>query len=370
MESKKVRMVFDIDDTICSNIRRTGYENCVKDSEVVDKINYLHDSLGFEIILHTSRGMISCNGDKEKIIEKNRDVLVKWLEDNDVHYDEIVFCKPIADVYVDDKAMNVDEFRKAEFCNLSGGGSNKPIYGLGNVVKKTFGSPEEVECFKDWIEDNNGSCNYPKVHSYLYDSVYMDKIDGKPLCDCIDANDLISLLNTINEFSKIGRSGKFNLRRQIDILEKNKRMDPSGAIDEMILMCKRNLMKRIDVLRSESSYSHGDMILSNVIKGNDGKLYFIDTRYFRDSTSYLLDLAKLRNSLCGYERIFGISKVNKDFGKLKTILDSFLIEKGVEDVVIWLQLMYILRLYRYKDDVGKLKVTYFAKRLIKDEALS
>lgn len=355
----KTKIVFDIDDTICSNIRRLSYENCVPDFEVIKKINYLHDVLGFHIILHTARGMISCEGNLEKIINKNKKVLEDWLKKYNVQYDELIFCKPIADLYVDDKAMNLEDFKKETFGILQGGGSNKPIYKLGNIVKKNIGSNTDVENFKDWVEDNEESCCFPKVHSYLYDSVYMDFIEGKRLVDCFTFEDFLKVITTILKFSGMKKE-RFNVIFQTEILEKNRSDDEE--INSMIDLCKELIIKNKDVLDKNASYSHGDMILSNIIKGDDGNLYFIDSRYFRKSSSYLLDFAKLRNSLSGYEYAFGLSK-HKNTEYLD-ILDDILKVRGIYDIVVILHLMYVLRLYRYKDELGKKEVKKIAKGII------
>ena len=356
---EKVKIVFDIDDTICSNVRRLGYKYCVPDLEVIKKINYLHDELGFTIVLHTARGMVSCNGDIDKIIEKNKRVTEDWLANHDVHYDELIFGKPIADLYVDDKALNVEDFKKEEFGVLHGGGSGRSIYRLCKIVKKFIGSPKDTENFKDWVEDNKGSCNFPRVISYLYDAVYMDYIEGENLADCFTFDDLIKILCTINEFSKMKRDS-FDLRIQLEILDRNYSEDKE--MNSMIDACKNFLRRNCHILAQNASYSHGDMILSNIIKSEDGELFFIDPRYFRESSSYLLDLAKLRNSLSGYEFEFGIS--DKDNTVYLEFLDCYLKTKGIYNIVVGLHLMYVLRLYRYKDEEGKTKVKNIAKGIV------
>ena len=54
------------------------------------------------------------------------------------------------------------------------------------------------------------------------------------------------------------------------------------------------------------SFYHGDLTLSNVIKrGYD--LVLIDPNYKDDYRSYILDLAKIRQSLHDYEYMFGFS---------------------------------------------------------------
>ena len=71
-----IKLVFDIDDTICNNKNR-DYENAIPFKDVIKKINKLHKQ-GAKITLYTSRGMVSCNGDIEKINKKRiiRNIMV------------------------------------------------------------------------------------------------------------------------------------------------------------------------------------------------------------------------------------------------------------------------------------------------------
>ena len=121
-----IKLVFDIDDTICNNKNR-DYENAIPFKDVIDKINKLHKQ-GAKITLYTSRGMVSCNGDLEKIIKKNKPILEKWLKKNKVEYDELIFGKPLGDMYVDDKAINVNDFINQDFKILNGHSGYKVIF--------------------------------------------------------------------------------------------------------------------------------------------------------------------------------------------------------------------------------------------------
>ena len=44
--------------------------------------------------------------------EKYHDLTKRWMDQHGVKYDAIVFGKPNADYYVDDKNMSIDEFIK------------------------------------------------------------------------------------------------------------------------------------------------------------------------------------------------------------------------------------------------------------------
>ena len=188
-----VKLVFDIDDTICNNKNR-DYENAIPIQEVIDKINCLYNS-GAKIILYTSRGMVSCNGDLEKIIAKNKDVLERWLEKNNVKYNELIFGKPLGDLYVDDKAMNVRDFVNQEFYDMSGHSGYKVIR-IGNIVKKEM-SVENAIKLTDWYNMSKGIAKSPKIISNLYSTIYLEYIDGVNANQVMDEELLNKLINQI-----------------------------------------------------------------------------------------------------------------------------------------------------------------------------
>lgn len=353
----KLVAVFDLDDTICKAKNRQ-YKKALPIKEVIDKANYMHDVLQYEIVIYTSRGMVSCNGDVEKAKEKNEEQIKAWLSQNGVKYDRLIFGKPIADVYIDDKAISLKDFveGKDNFVNLNGG-SGKLVTRIGNTVKKEFGSEEEKVAFQEWNEINNGFLNAPKIYSYLYNSVYMEYVDGVCAKDIIIDKEFV-----VDFYSKVSSTKnikEFSIRPQIDILIKNKSEDEE--MNGMIDWCTTMLLENESVFAKHSSFSHGDATLSNMIV-YDNKVTFIDPRYIRGSSSYLFDLAKFRMSLCRYEFNFGLSNVIQSFDVLR-FFDDLLKQDGIYKQVLVLNLMYVLRLYRYKPESKKEIVKMMAREL-------
>lgn len=355
----QVKMIFDVDDTISTNFRRLDYSKCIPRKDVIEKINYLHDILEYKIVLYTSRGMVSCNGDIEKINKKNYATLSKWLFDNNVHYDELIFGKPLGDMYIDDKAMNVNEFLRSDFSHMKGGSGSK-IERIGYLVKKDLKTKDECEMFKDWNDDNKGYCKAPKVISYLYNEVYIEFIDGDLLSNAskIWAIDIFSLCTIIEKFRNV-KNESFEIKYHIDSLNKNYGFDEE--MDDVIDFCKQHLLSFEEFLKKEGSFSHGDFTFGNIILKDD--FYFIDPRYDRRCSSYLLDYAKLKMSIDGYESRFGIGKDNVG-QDARDEFKKFLFSQGIFEIVVLLELMYVCRLYRYKDD--KEKVKEFAKEVKKE----
>ncbi len=96
---------FDIDGTICTLRSKSDYENAEPFTEMVDMINQLYDS-GNYIKMYTARGCRS-GIDHTRLTEEQ---LNSW----GVKYHELIMnSKPHYDLLVDDKAINVEDFRRA-----------------------------------------------------------------------------------------------------------------------------------------------------------------------------------------------------------------------------------------------------------------
>lgn len=94
---------FDIDGTLCSNTEG-DYERAQPWPEAIARVNALYDAK-HKILLFTARG--STTGiDWRPTTERQ---MKEW----GVRYHELYLGKPSADVYVDDKAVNVKDWMKS-----------------------------------------------------------------------------------------------------------------------------------------------------------------------------------------------------------------------------------------------------------------
>ncbi len=92
---------FDIDGTICTQDGEE-YEDAQPKQDIINYLNKLH-AAGNTIILYTARG-VTTGVDWNNLTRKQ---LIRW----GVNYDSLHFGKPAADVYVDDKAVNVKDLK-------------------------------------------------------------------------------------------------------------------------------------------------------------------------------------------------------------------------------------------------------------------
>jgi hypothetical protein len=72
---------------------------------MIDLLNYFRLA-GHEIIIYTARRMQTHGSNVGRVIKDIAMVTFQTLDKFNIHYDEIIFGKPIADIYIDDRAMN------------------------------------------------------------------------------------------------------------------------------------------------------------------------------------------------------------------------------------------------------------------------
>jgi len=106
---------FDLDDTICFpnhefNDTIKKYKLAQPNFPVIEAINKLKENN--KIIIFTARRMLTFDGDIDRIKEDVEEITIEWLKIYSVKYDELIFGKPFADVYVDDKNLYIEHLIK------------------------------------------------------------------------------------------------------------------------------------------------------------------------------------------------------------------------------------------------------------------
>jgi capsule biosynthesis phosphatase len=102
----KLRICFDLDNTLVTYPTIINDYNSVMPIEKnIALLNLLKDE-GHEIIIYTARRMTTHNNNVGKVIKDIALTTINTLEKFQIRYDELIFGKPIADVYIDDRAMN------------------------------------------------------------------------------------------------------------------------------------------------------------------------------------------------------------------------------------------------------------------------
>jgi capsule biosynthesis phosphatase len=114
------RLVVDLDQTICVPDEESDqsydisgkYKSAKPIAAVIEKLKE-YRKLGFAISIHTSRNMRTYNGDRDKIVEFTLPIIIAWLDEHQVPYDEVIVAKPwcgFEGFYIDDRAIRPREF--------------------------------------------------------------------------------------------------------------------------------------------------------------------------------------------------------------------------------------------------------------------
>lgn len=103
-----MRICIDLDGTVCYTRKpKEHYSEVLPKPDAIKTIQKLKKE-GHHIIISTARHMKTCNNNTGEIVAKQGKILIDWLEKYQIPYDELWFGKPLADVYIDDKALKFD----------------------------------------------------------------------------------------------------------------------------------------------------------------------------------------------------------------------------------------------------------------------
>lgn len=105
-------IVIDLDGTLCWSEPGMDYESAEPRHDVIARLRE-YRAAGFEIAIHTARNMRSLGKDVGRITAVTVPVILAWLEDHDVPFDELHVGKPWPGregFYVDDRSIRPSEF--------------------------------------------------------------------------------------------------------------------------------------------------------------------------------------------------------------------------------------------------------------------
>lgn len=332
-----MRAVFDFDDTICyHNDRDRSVDTARPIALTVDKMRRMKRD-GWEIVIYTARGQKSCGGDLAKIEAKYRSVIEEWLARYEVPYDELLFGKPLGDLYVDDKGVGLDKFCSMDM-KLLKGNSGSSVYKCGQHVLKMC--PDAYEQASWYKQAETLGVNVPYVYSVVLRTLDMSWIRGRSASDEFSAEDVIRVLGIVKKFSAI-KAPKFNVEALIARAQEHLG-DRIEKFDSLFGYFRENR----ETYEVCSSFCHGDLSLSNIIIDNR-TAYLIDPIVRPEYSSYLMDLAKLKFSVEGGEEF--LHRKTARYEEAAQVLNRELEEEGIKRDVEALQAIYWIRLLKYTE---------------------
>ena len=351
-----MKIVFDLDDTISVHYNR-DFANAVPIKETVEKIRKLKRD-GCEIYIYSARGQNSCQGDLALIEKRNRAQIEDWLEKNNVPHDRLIFGKPLGDLYVDDKGISLAEFLCGEYGMLKGN-SGSEVYRAGDrVIKKCRDARQQA----DWYaKAQEIGIKTPKVISVVLDTISIEYVNGE----------------TGNK-KKLSKAELGQIASQIMLMSLHRADTPFDSLGYIAFTKKRlalagweccfgkllaYLKENADVFSKNSTFSHGDLSLSNTIFSKNG-LYLIDPSVRTEYSTFLNDFAKLRFSLDGGEQLLHGGERPQEYDTRLSELSEILSENGWSRITKAMEAVHWIRMLGYFErDEDREKIWRKAKEL-------
>lgn len=346
------RICFDLDQTLVTKPQIKGdYTTVLPIQRNIDLCNYLK-KLNNYIIIHTARRMQTHNGNIGSILKDVGKITLHTLDEFKILYDEIVFGKPYADFYIDDKSINSnDNLQKVlgiYYTNFETRKFNTIESDSLQLIKKTScvnikgeiyyysNIPIEIkDMFPIFVDHDEISYRIEKIIGTTVSELYVNN-------SCTDKilRAILSSLERIHNSQKL-KNDSYALTFYIDKLKQRF----SHKIYEDIRGAP-SIYKMLEAFFENYKFNvsniHGDPVFTNIIVNKFEKLKFIDMRgNFGDNESLLgdplYDFAKVKQSIIGYDYILkevDILKEQKEqISNLKKCFDEYIIQLYSKDVL-------------------------------------
>jgi capsule biosynthesis phosphatase len=377
--TRNMRICFDLDNTLVTYPTIPGDYSTVRPiKHMIDLLRKLKND-GHTIIIHTARRMATHKNNVGAVIKDIGALTFKTLEDFDIPYDEILFGKPIADIYIDDRAIN--PYRNDMLCmglvdieendlplNMLDNNTHNSIKLENNIVYKRGPSRfmrGESFYYNNIPRNSNILAYFPKYYGSTYIDndnmeIKLEHIKGIPFYTLYKHNNLtINHIDRLFEFIDCLHNQVFTgspsqtsiYNNYVKKLEKRFEIGsdyPFHNAKEIQEQCLSEL-KLLNYNESDiRNMIHGDLWFSNIIIDFNHKIKTIDMKGIVDTELTLggdlyYDYGKLYQSFLGYDSILynhssnieiknkymdifikNINKRNINIKKLKTITFSLI----------------------------------------------
>ena len=344
----KLRICFDLDNTLVTYPTIPNDYSSVKPiKKMIDLLISLKKS-GHEIIIYTARRMKTHQNNVGKVIKDIALITINTLDKFNIPYDELIFGKPIADIYIDDRALNpyvsdISYFglfnEKSEFIhNKVDNNKYNTITKFNNIIKKNGpykflkgelhfyqNVPSKISSFFPRLIDFN------KLNENL--EISLDYINGIPLF-FLYKNKLITKKHIDGLFVVLEQF--HNTEYPIIIENKNiynnyfKKLQDRFNSNDYFFEDAQNVYDKI-INDLQKYYSpkivgiiHGDFWFSNIILEYDDKYKCIDMKGQVDNILTLngdmyYDYGKIYQSILGYDLVLNDCIIDNEYIlKMKT----------------------------------------------------
>jgi dTDP-glucose pyrophosphorylase len=334
LPKRSMRICFELDNTLVTYPTVPGNYETVKPIPIMIELANQLKQKGHTIIIYTTRCI------KNNCIEDIGILTLKTLQVYDIPYDELIFGKPIADMYIDDKSIN--PYRYDMHCmglidfnpkiypinKLINNSKNQTIL-KNNIVQKTGPTQflsGEIYFYKNIPSDKKIKTFFPTYisdmsHNDGTSTLCIEQIFGIPFYTLYQnkmitkqhLTMLFEMIETLHatEGVKPPSNDKIiqNYLGKLKDRFANKKDYPFNDAIKIQNLCLAELNKYCSIPEFKTtSFIHGDLWFSNILFEYTGKLKFIDMRgkvdnEFTTAGDIYYDYSKLYQSFLGYDAV-------------------------------------------------------------------
>lgn len=393
---KNMRICFDLDNTLVTYPTKPYDYTTVKPiKNMIDILKKLKKQ-GHHIIIHTARRMKTHNHNVGLVIKDIALITINTLNEFNIEYDELIFGKPHADIYIDDKSINpyINNISYFGFFNnnskfihnkIENNKYNK-IDKSDNIIIK-HGNYKfmkgEIFFYKNIPNEINNL--FPKLIKYNDDLndpyIHIEYINGIPLYFLYKNNlitkkiidDLFNILNKIHSINNDIIITNNNIYNNYIPKIKNRFNNTDYFFDDSIQIFnkvteifEKNYDPKI------TSVIHGDFWFSNILLDYNDNFKLIDMKGQVDDILTLngdiyYDYAKLYQSILGYDLILNNIEFDE---KYMSNMKKYFLEKCIQKKlnIEYLNIVCILNIFGtihfIESNEIKTNIWNFIKKLI------
>jgi capsule biosynthesis phosphatase len=348
---KKLRYVFDLDNTLVTYPEVHGDYTTVK--PIIKMINLLKKlkNDNHTIIIYTARRMGSHGHNIGSVIKDIGKITFDTLDKFEIPYDELIFGKPLGDVYIDDRSYNPYDERifklLGEYQLIDDDIENKIENNKYNQIKsidekilkninKDIGKGE-LFFYENLNLLKENKKYFPEYFGYKINNdiqLKIEKINSIPISYLYINNtysiklfkNLLEILKNIHSI-KLDNILDINEYKNNYFIKLNKRFEDKNIYNfnnaEQIydIMIERLNEYYLRIPNNIVSVIHGDFWFSNILISYNDEYKFIDMKGIINnnlsiSGDKVYDYAKILQSIIGFDSILYDKEINNEYNNI------------------------------------------------------
>lgn len=360
---QNMRVCFDLDNTLVTYPQVPGDYTSVLPIPTMIELARRLKSEGHTIIIYTARRMKTHSHNVGAVCKDIAKITFETLDLMDIPYDEIIFGKPYADIYIDDRAVNPYSQDVSLMGYISPKNAIPPMNGLkpnkhntisveGDIVVKKGPSVflrGEAYYYQTIPKESNISKYFAKFTDYIEGRLRIEQISGVPLYTLYrnglmtskHVESLFDFIDVLHHKTAPIHITAENVRNNyIEKLRNRFKNDEDYPFEDASAVQERCL-RELELYLSRdhleiAPFIHGDLWFSNIIEEfKTGSIKVLDMKGSVDNIlttngDPLYDYGKLYQSFLGYDIVLNNESMPRNSEELLTEFTTHLKVRNIQ----------------------------------------